>query len=128
MRLSAKLIKNFVDINHFNYATEWNARQNEPNTFYFQLVDLDQDGLRYLPIDASYSVTVTFPALNVTNVLEKSATQASALDRSVWKVDLADTEVPSSGNVQFKLVEGSVTRRFSVLQALVVEKLNDGGC
>jgi hypothetical protein len=128
VRLSARLIKNYANINQFDYATEWNARQDEPNSFYFQLVDLDQDGLRYMPTDPSYSVQVIFPAVNPAKVLTKNASQLSTFDRSIWKVDLGSTEVPFSGNVQFAITEGSVTRRFYVMDALRVEKLNEGGC
>lgn len=128
MRLSAQTIKNFQGINSFQKSSEWTIRLDEPNTLYFQLVDLDQDGLRYIPTGSTPSVQVVFPAVNPTNVVTKVATQVSALDGSLWKVDLLDTESPSSGNVQFVLTEGGVSRRFVVLQGLVVEMFNQGGC
>jgi hypothetical protein len=128
MRLSARTIKNFNNVNSFDYSTEWNIRAGEANTLYFQLVDLDQDGLRYMPTNASCSVQLTFPALNPLNVIVKPATQADPLDRSVWKVSLSDTEVPSSGNVQLSLTEGGVVKKASLLDAIVVEKINNGGC
>jgi hypothetical protein len=128
VRLSAQTLKNFQNVNSFQKSSEWTIRLNEPNTLYFQLVDLDQDGLRYIPTGASPSVQVVFPAVNPDNVITKTAIQASSLDGSLWKVDLLSTEKPSSGNVQFILTEGGVTRRFVVLQGLVVELFNQGGC
>ncbi len=128
MRLSSVTLKNFQNINSFQKSSEWTIRHDEPNTLYFQLVDLDQEGLRYIPTGASPSVQVIFPAVNSANVITKTATQVSASDPSLWKVDLLDTEKPSSGNVQFILTEGGVNRRFVVLQGLVVEMFNQGGC
>ena len=128
MRLSAKLIKNFANINQFAYANEWQIRQSEPNTLYFQLVDLDQDGLRHMPLDPASSVQVIFPNTNTSSVLTKVASQPSALDGSIWQVSLLDSEKVFSGNVQFKLTENGVTRSFYVMDALKVELLNEGGC
>lgn len=128
MRLSAQILKNFQNLNSFDKATEWNIRQNEANTLYFQLVDLDQDGLRYIPTGTSVSVNVTFPAVNPANAITKVANQVNALDKSLWSVNLTDTENPFSGNVQFSITEDGVTKRFTVQQAIVVEMLNQGGC
>lgn len=128
MRLSAQTIKNFQNINSFQKSSEWTIRHDEPNSLYFQLVDLDQDGLRYIPTGSSPSVQVVFPAVNSANVITKTATAVSALDGSLWKVDLLETEKPSSGNVQMILTEGGITRRFVILQGLVIEMFNQGGC
>lgn len=128
MRLSAQTLKNFQNINSFQKSSEWTIRHDEPNSLYFQLVDLDQEGLRYIPTGSSPSVQVIFPAVNSANIITKTATQVSVLDGSLWKVDLLDTEKPSSGNVQFVITEGGVSRRFVVLQGLVVEMFNQGGC
>lgn len=128
MRLSAQILKNFQNVNSFQKASEWTIRLDEPNTLYFQLIDLDQDGLRYIPTGASPSVQVVFPAVNPNNVITKTATAVSTLDGSLWKVDLLSTEKPSSGNVQFILTEGGVVRRFVVMQGLIVEMFNQGGC
>lgn len=128
MRLSVKLIKNYANINNFDFASEWTVREGDQNNLYFQIVNLDQDSLRYLPTNVSYSLQVTFPAVNGDNVIVKTAVQADSLDRSVWYVTLNSTDLPSSGNVQFALTEGTAIRRWGALSALQVEKLNDGGC
>ena len=125
MKLNIKTIKNFANINQYDYASEWGIRQEDSTTLYFQLVDSDQENLRYLPTDASYSVSVTFPA---STPVIKSATQASALDRSIWSVLINSTDKINTGNFQVTVTEGANVKKFSVLQAIVVESLNSGGC
>jgi hypothetical protein len=127
VRLSAKPVINYQNNNSFDYASEWNIRQGESNTLYFQLVDLDQAGLRYMP-QSGTSVSVIFPSLNTNNTLTITAIQASADDKSIWKVDLTANQIPSTGNVNFTIVESGNTKRFSLLQGIVVESLNQGGC
>ena len=128
MRLSAKTLKNFQNINSFDYSSEWQIRLDEANTLYFQLVDLDQEGLRYIPTGLALSVQVIFPAVDSANVITKTATSVSPLDLSLWSVSLLETEKPSSGNVQFVITEGGVTKRFVLQQGLVVEMFNQGAC
>lgn len=128
MRLSAKPLKNFQNINSFDFGSEWTIRVDEANTLYLQLVDLDQEGLRYIPTTPGATLQVIFPAVSSANIITKTATQVSALDGSLWSVSLLETEKPSSGNVQFVLVENGVTRRFVLQQGLVVEMFNQGGC
>lgn len=126
MKLNIKTIKNFSSINNFDYSSEWSIRQEDEITLYFQLVDSDQDSLRYLPTDPSYSVSVTFPASS--SPVTKVATQVSALDRSIWSIQINSTDKIYSGNFNVTFVEGSATKKFSVLQGIVVESLNEGGC
>lgn len=128
MRLLAQPLKNFQNINSFQTASEWTIRLDEPNTLYFRLIDTEQDNLRYIPTGASPSVQVIFPAVNPENVITKTATAVSVLDGSLWQVSLLSTEKPSSGNLQFVVTEGGVTRRFVLQQGLVVEMFNQGGC
>lgn len=130
MRLSAKAIKNYANINNFDFVSEWLIRANEPNTLYFQLVDLDQDSLRYIAgIGGAATITVNFPSVNDAQELSIAATQADAADGSVWKVDLTNLQVPNSGSVVFTIVQAGVTRKFSVLNMISVENPgNDGSC
>ena len=127
MRLSARSILNFSDINRFNHSNQWTIRANEPNALYFQLIDLDQDSLRYMAgISAAASVTVTFPSIDDAQVITVSAVQETN-DKSIWKATLSSTQKPNSGNVLFALTEGATTRRFSVLNLLSVEYPQDEG-
>ncbi len=133
MRLSAYLIKNYANINQFAFESQWQIRAGDPNTLYFQLVDLDQDGLRYLAgiglSNQPFGVTVKFPSIDDALEINATAVQADAADPSVWKVNIASTQQPNAGNVIFSVTEGSDTRTFKLTNALQVEfPGNDGSC
>jgi hypothetical protein len=144
MQLSANLIKSFNSLNSFTFG-DWAIRANEPNTLFLQLVDLDQEpcqvknttswpgqaqspcpnALRYIPgqgVGATpVVVTVIFPALGCNSAaLTIVATAVSASDASLYKVDLTALQVPGSGNVIFSVQEGSVTRKFFVMDGISV--------
>lgn len=128
MLLSAKILKSVCGVNMFGYATNWTIRANEPNSLYFQLVDLDQAGIRYMPAAGS-SINVTFPALPSASAIVVAASQPFPLDPSIWEVDLTNLQVPGSGNVIFSLTENSTVRTFSVMNAISVEYPGqDGSC
>lgn len=131
MRLSANLIKNFANPNMFDTGNQWHVRAGDPNTLYFQLVDLDQDRLRYLTGLAAtpVSVQVTFPSIDDSKTIQAIATQVSAADGSLWQVNILSTMIPSTGNVIFAVTEGTATRTFRVMNALSVEYPGaDGSC
>lgn len=156
MRLSAKAIVNYANINSFSYGNQWIVRAGDPLTLYFQIVDLDQGpanvigqqnftsipggsplqgnvGLRYIvgvgSSNTPSQVTVTFPSIDSAGVITAIATPADASDLSIWKVVIPANQQPNAGNIQFAIQEGSATRRFNVLQLLNVEfPENDGSC
>lgn len=128
MRLYAKAVINYENINNFDTADEWNIRAGEENTLYFQLTNLNKNGLRFIPTVGS-TVEVTFPSIDDDSIITVSAAQVDVQDGSLWKIDLSDTQIPSSGNVLFSVVSGGVTRKFSVLSLISVEHPGeDGGC
>lgn len=132
MRLSAKAITNFANINQLDFGNQWTVRAGDPNTLYFQIVDLDQAGLRYM-VGSGVSnqpagVTVTFGSVDDTQVINATAIQETD-DKSIWKIVLGPNQTPGSGNVRFAIQEGSVIRRFSVLSLIAVENPDsEGGC
>ena len=133
MRLSANLIVNYASINQFAYRDQWKIRAGEPNRLYFQLVDLDQCSLRYMAglgaLNQPYGVVVTCPSIDNSKVLQFIAVQADMADSSVWYIDIASTQIPSSGNVIFQTTEGSVARTFHLKNAMHVELPGaDGSC
>ncbi len=133
MRISASLIVNFANINQFSFADQWQIRAGEPNTLYFQLVDLDQNKLRYLPgiggSNQPYGIQVKFPSIDDAQVITATAVQVDVADNSIWKVTLASSQTPNSGNVIFLVTEGSATRSFKSMNGLAVEfPGNDGSC
>lgn len=127
MKLNAKPLKNYQNPNSFEEGSEWNHMLGEVNTLYFKLVDLDQEGLRYLPA-APTVITVTFPKLNASENVVKTAVQVTPNDTSLWSVQLLSNEAPSSGNVQISVSEAGNVRRFVIQQGIAVSTLNMGGC
>lgn len=156
MRLSARPLLNFVNVNSFSYGNQWIIRAGDPNTLYFQLFDIDQGpasvvggpnplfgfqgisvlsgniGLRYMAgIGAGNQpagIQVTFPSIDDTQVIIANAIQ-DANDKSIWAVTLGQNQKPNSGNVIFAVQEGNNIRRFNVLNLLSVEyPQNDGSC
>lgn len=154
MRLSAKPIINWGNVNNYSFGNQWIVRAGDPNTLYFQVLDIDQAingngqgfgvfsgisavgttaGLRYLlgvgSQNQPYGITVTFPSIDNSKTIVATAVQADANDSSIWKVSLSSLQSPGGGNVQFAIQEGSTTRRFSVMNMIAVDDPNgDGSC
>lgn len=157
MRLSANPIINFYGVNAFSYITQWTVRAGDPNTLYFQVVDLDQSiignisgaalvggffnipsgvaftpGLRYMVgaglSNQPASIQVVFPSIDNAKVINATAVQADPDDKSIWKVTIPPSQSPNSGNVQFTIFEGTSIRRFSVVNLISVEAINNGSC
>jgi hypothetical protein len=153
-RLYAKPIITWCNVNQYAFGNQWIVRAGDPLTLYFQIVDTDQAisgnnqgigifsgitpvgttaGLRYLlgigSSNQPYGITVTFPSIDSSKTLTATAQQADPNDSSIWKVSLPASQIPSGGNVQFAIQEGSAIRRFSVVNMIGVEDpTNDGSC
>jgi hypothetical protein len=132
MRISAKILKNVIDINHFSYANQFYMSgfegETEAASLYIQLIDLDQDSLRYVPSTGA-TLNVIFPALGDNDVEITTTLQPFVGDLSIWKIDVpANNEFISSGNVIFSLTESSQTKRFVIKNALIVQYADQGGC
>lgn len=131
MRLSAKTLKNVDSLNSWQYSENWIVRQfgmsGEATTLYFQLIDLERDNIRHIPSNLA-TASVTFSNLNDELVIIKTAQMAFADDRSIWKIDLTDADLPASGNVIFSLTDNGKTYRFNITNGLSVELVNAGGC
>jgi hypothetical protein len=128
-RLSARPIVNFQNVNSFKYANQWEISAGNTNTLYFQLVDLDQCGLRYLPggcvEGVPLALRVNFPSIDCSQVLTLLA-QQNTCDGSIWSVAIPSISTPQTGNVMFQLFEGNNIQSFAVLQMLVVNYPNSG--
>jgi hypothetical protein len=128
VRLSIKPLKNFNNVNNFEQTTEWFVQAGTQNRLYFQLVNLDRDELRYIPTEDPVTLTIDFPAIIPTQVLTKTATKFSELDRSIWYVDILATDVIFSGSIRLTLNENGKISKFSALDVVMVEQHNQGGC
>lgn len=154
MRLSAKPIINWCDVNMYSFGDQWTVRSGDQLTLYFQIIDTDQAiqgnnqgigffsgitpigttaGLRYLVGIGSnnqpYTVKVTFPSIDINGVVTYTAVQADSNDSSIWKISIPSSQAISGGNVQFAVYEGTTIKRFSVINMLGVEyPLSNGSC
>jgi hypothetical protein len=156
MQLSAVPL-NYANVNQFAKLSQWSIWAGTPNTLSFQLIDLAQGGLRYMtcagaqpvvltvtfPTNAAvlntfnnntnggfvpFGSTLAFPELDPSQVFTITATQPSACDTSIWQVNLGPAQIPNSGCVFFTLTQGSSVSRFFVMNMLVVNQLDCGGC
>jgi len=78
MRLSAKMLKNVVDVNHWQHSAQAFVSEGQPNDIHIQLIDLDwstkdspeqsaafpQFPIRYISQDSGVSVKATFLAID----------------------------------------------------------------
>jgi hypothetical protein len=154
MKLSAKPIINWCNVNMYAFGNQWNVNAGDPLTLYFQVIDTDQAisgnnqgfgifsgitpvwttaGLRYLlgigSSNQPYGITVTFPSIDNSKALTYIATQADPNDSSIWVVRVPASQTPGGGNVLFAVQEGSQIRRFSVMNMIAVDDpLNNGSC
>jgi hypothetical protein len=126
MRLTAKILENVVNVNHWNYTTSSHFYQGQQNDLYLQFFDLSTN-IRYIPGSVP-GASVVFPNIDSTANITITGTQPFVDDKSIWKFSLASTQLPSGGNIQVNLVEGGTTKSFIVKQAIVVNLLNVGSC
>lgn len=141
MRLSAKILENVSNVNHWNYANEAYAYEGQANTIYLQLVDLaksiqvdDNLGsisdypMRYISQATSVSLVARFSSVDSAKEFDITGSKPFADDKSIWKFDLASTKMPRTGNLTLILTEDGVARSFIVKSVIVAELLNVGGC
>jgi len=142
MRLSAKILKNVVDINHWQQANQAHISEGQSNDVYIQLVDLDwstksspeqsvafpQYPVRYISQAASISVKGKFLNIDDAQEFEVVATQPFTDDKSIFKISLTSTQIPSAGNMIIVVTEDGVEKSFVIKQAIEVELLNQGSC
>jgi len=146
MRLSAKMLKNVANVNNFEFADSAHVQEGQINDIYLQLVDLDMtpiDGdseslpehpMRHLPQGAAIGLEITFPALRnesddpAPEQFTVAATQPFADDKSIWKVTLASTQTPKSGNIKAKLTVDGEDQFFLAINAVKTSTLEVGSC
>jgi len=128
MRLYANTLKNYTDINNFYVSSEWHVREAEETTLHFRIVDLDRDGLRYISKGTVVTATVRFLSIDDAEEFELTATNPDSDDKSVWSITIPADKTPSSGNFVVSLTEDGTTKSFAVLQGIVTESVDTGGC
>ena len=119
MRLGLKLVA-APSVNQIRPMTEYAIARGEDVEVAFQLVDLDQGGLRYIPATGA---TVQFQILRSSLVLpaannsrttadysiDRAAVCPFSGDASIWKCSLLaiDTSTMVSGGIRVVVTEGS---------------------
>lgn len=133
MRIEAKILEFGATENDFKRVSQVTFSQDETIDLFFQFVDKDKDGLRYIPASSATVLVeiARFPEVfgTISNVREvkdfsvrQAAVEAFSGDRSVWKTPLTaiQTAEMMSSNVRITLTEGSEVKISLVQQALIV--------
>lgn len=142
MRLNAKMLKNVVDVNHYQQSSQAYISEGQPNDMYIQLIDLDwstkaspeqsaafpQFPIRYISQASSIEVKATFLALDDDEEFEVIATQAFTDDKSIWKFALTASQTPNAGNLLITVTEDGIARSFVIQNGISVDLINRGGC
>jgi hypothetical protein len=140
MRLSGKILKNVINVNRWEYATQAIVAEGQPNTIFVQLVDLEHSyrqekseafpefPIRYISSALVMSAEAFFSALVDDEQITITGTQAFASDKSIWKFELAANQVPKSGSLKITIVEDGISKTFLIQQAISTEVLGIGGC
>lgn len=137
MRLGIKLLNSDATVNSFRTQSMLRVARGETLDILIQLVDLDQNGLRYVPAAGS-TVQINLPRnlqvvgsltntrTSVDHSISAPATMPFALDGSVWKVSLSAAQTASdliSTNLQAVVTEAGSVKIATLIQAL---KIIDG--
>jgi hypothetical protein len=132
MRFAIQIIK-VNSVNSYKKANFLEINQGETADLYFQLIDKDQDGLRYLPASGAtcyveiprfpeYMPTISNVRQEVDYSIRRNAVQPFAGDGSIWMMPLTagDTENIMSSDIRVTLTEGSKVSKTLFIQALKV--------
>lgn len=133
MRLGIQLLKGVSSVNDYEVTRQLRINRGETFDVYFQLIDQDRGGLRYMPASGS-TVFVelplfeeAFPTTNNVrdlqdNSIRRNADQPFTEDASIWRLPLVadDTLVMTTTSMRVTLTEGSDTKITVLDLALVV--------
>ena len=132
MRLGARILKQVLDGNNYDYTPQFTYNQGSTVDLYLQLTNLDWNGTEIpgIPYHASIGATlqVVLSALNTANVLTSAATQPFANNTSIWKISIPATANFSSGNIALTLTEGLIVSKGTIINGISVQKDNLAFC
>jgi len=133
MRLGIKILNTSATVNQYKHVDSITIARGETVEVIFQLVDLDQNGLRYIPEDgATVQVQIARqPEIlkvnqssrqTIDHSIDREAGEAFNGDRSVWKLPLveADTKNMVSTSIKIIVTEGQKKKIASVQQAIKI--------
>jgi len=135
MRLGLKLLNSNSSLNQISEIPFLRLARGETADLMFQIVDLDQKGLRYIPA-AGATVKVQIPRSpqilpdpNGTNnritadySIDQAVSPAFADDKSIYKLPLLATQTATmiSTNVRVVVTEGSQVKIATLTQAIKI--------
>lgn len=142
MKLNAKILKNVVDINHWQHADVAHVSEGEANNIYIQLVDKDwstkstpeksgafvEYPIRYISQATTVVVKAKFLSIDDAQAFEITGTQAFTDDKSIFKFALTSSQIPNAGNLVISVTEDGKEKTFVIKQAVEVDLINSGGC
>lgn len=142
MRLNAKILKNVVDVNHWQHANQAHISEGQSNYIYIQLIDMDwstksspeqspayaQYPIRYISQATAITVKAKFLSIDDAQEFEITATQPFADDKSIYKFSLSSIQIPNAGNLVITIDEDGTEKSFVIKQAIEVDLLNQGSC
>lgn len=142
MRINAKILKNVIDVNHWQQASQAHLAEGQANDIYIQLIDLDwstksspeqssafpQYPIRYISQATAITVKAKFLSINDDDEFEIVGTQRFTDDKSIFKFALTSSQIPSAGNMVIVVTEDGIEKSFVIQQAITVDLLNKGGC
>ena len=142
MRLGATILKNVIDVNHWQQSNQAIISEGQANSVYVQLVDFDwstkaspeqssafpQYPIRYISGATAITVKAVFLDIDDDQEFEITGTQAFTGDRSIFKFDLSSSQIPNAGNLLITVEEDGVERSLIIQNGISVTLLNRGGC
>jgi hypothetical protein len=134
MKILWKFLGYVCDYNSFAELDQLTLIKGNAETVYFRLVQEepgDQEdrlqNLRYIPAVGA-TLEVTFRHIDTDQVITRFATMVyPSDDRSVWKIDILETDRIAFGTMEAKLTEGIKVRSLSAGSRLVSEEPGSGG-
>jgi hypothetical protein len=120
MLLSARILLDVASVNNYRVAPQVEWTEQDPVTFYIQLVDASADtstmgfnppGRRYIPASGA-TLSVTLENINDAKQVTKTATNPYASDTSIWAISILSTDlIRGTPQMRITLTEGSTVRR-----------------
>lgn len=129
MLLSAYMLNNVSDVNHFDVVQSVQYTQGDTTYIYFQLIDSSVNpstqgfcpsGRRYVPAVGA-TLVVTLQSIDSTKTATKTATQPFTTDPSIWRISMASTDqLVGSRDMLMALTESGVLTHGRVRAAVSI--------
>ena len=142
MHLSARILRNVIDINHWQDANQAEVFEGQSNEIYLRLVDLgwstsavpeqstafNEFPIRFISQATNIAVTAIFRDIDEDSEFEVVGTQPFEQDRSIFKFTLNSDQMPNPGNLLVSVNEDGNVRFFTIQSAISTILTNRGGC